>query len=338
MTLSYWVFRIVLSAKKRTTDQYGIAARLVTRVHFANWEPFAVINAGVTLIALGDRNAEAAEAEYASASEKQQALYDIFYLLSDRIPGFVDTRDWAEVRHCLDTGKSAARSEDNHTLKNALPKWMKWDPPLKSKTKSDRGLHHLMCARALAPISVDWNVEHQRNNFLIRQDPPMTAAQRWPAFLYPDFKGDVNNMSDGLLRGELLLKAARAILFPASIANVDEETDHQSNRKSKADIYEMTTVTPGFLAYVAVGVRYALSSENTFMNTGGLFSYERFYNDLVYYLTRASCQVETDELVNWWNTQLFPPKTANPAEEPEGMVAELIRQAEARRARERGDN
>ncbi|KAG9092578.1 hypothetical protein FRC06_011866 [Ceratobasidium sp. 370] len=323
--------QIVLTAKKRTTDEYGITARLLTRIHNANWEPFAVVNAGVTLIALGT---EAAEAEYASATVKKRALYDLFYIICDRIPGFADTGDWAKVRGHLDNGKGAARSEDNHTLKGALPKWMKWDPPLRPKTKTDRGLNHPGCARCLAPISVDSHDEVQRDNFIIRQDPPMTATQRWPAFLYPNLNGDVNNMAEGLLRGELLVKAARAIIFLASMANAEEEPDHQSNRKSKADTYGMTTVTPGFLAYIAVGVRYTLSSETTFMNTGGLFNYERFYNDIVNYLNQPACKVDTNKLIEWWNIQLFPPKEANPAEEPEGMLAELIRQAEARRALE----
>ncbi|KAG8735631.1 hypothetical protein FRC10_010336 [Ceratobasidium sp. 414] len=323
--------QIILSAKKRTTDEYGIAARMVTRTVKMNWEPFAVVNAGVLLTALAGESAEAADAEYDSATDKKRAIYDIFYLLCDRIPGFEDTEKWAGVRSRLDDGKSAARTEDNHTLKHALPKWMIWNPPLKPNSKSDRGLNHPECARRLAPISVDWNNEEQRNNFLIQNDPPMTAAQHWPAFLYLDLKGDVNDMSKGLLRGALMVKGARAIIFPASVANTEDEPDHRSNRKSKATTYGMTAATPGFLAYVAVGVRYALSSEPTFMSTGGLFNYERFYNDIVTYLTQPVCKVETDKLIEWWNIQLFPRQAADPVEEPGGMIAELIRQAEARR-------
>ncbi|KAG8732737.1 hypothetical protein FRC10_000740 [Ceratobasidium sp. 414] len=310
---------------------------MVTRTVKMNWEPFAVVNAGVVLVRLAEESVEAAEAEYDSATDKKRALYDLFYLLCDRIPGFADTEKWSKARSRLDDGKSAARTEDNHTLKHALPKWMNWNPPLRPNSKSDRGLNHLGCARHLAPISVDWNNEEQRNNFLIRNNPPMTATQHWPALLYLDLKGDVNNLSKGLLRGALMVKGARAIIFPASVANAEDDPDHRSNRKSKATIYGMTTVTPGFLAYVAVGVRYTLSSEPTFMSTGGLFNYERFYNDIVTYLTQPACKVETDKLIEWWNAQLFPQQEANPAEEPEGMVAELIRQAEVRRALDNDD-
>lgn len=60
--------RIVLSSKKKTTDEYGVAARMVTRVINMNWEPFAVINAGVSLLALDSD--EAIELAMADASEK----------------------------------------------------------------------------------------------------------------------------------------------------------------------------------------------------------------------------------------------------------------------------
>ncbi|KDN36276.1 hypothetical protein RSAG8_10964, partial [Rhizoctonia solani AG-8 WAC10335] len=84
------------------------------------------------------------------------------------------------------------------------------------------------------------------------------------------------------------------------------------------------------LSIVAVGLRFALSSEKTFNNRGGIFDYERFYNDIVTYLNDATCKSETSELINWWNGQLFKPKDTDVEEEPESMVARLRRQAEAR--------
>jgi hypothetical protein len=49
------------------------------------------------------------------------------------------------------------------------------------------------------------------------------------------------------------------VIFPLSVANTADKPDHQSGRKLKADIYEMEAVTPGFLAYVAVGVSVPLT-------------------------------------------------------------------------------
>ncbi|KAB5588034.1 hypothetical protein CTheo_8525 [Ceratobasidium theobromae] len=324
---------IVVPHKRRAADEYGITARLITRVHAANWEPYAVVNAGISLLALDADDEDAAEAEIASASERKRVLYDIFKMLCDRIPGFVDSTDWDSVRSRLDEGRIVARTEDNHVLKINLPKWKncEWDPPLDPGSKHNRGLAHPQCAMLLAPISVDWGNEEARNRFITLYDPPMTAAQLWPAFMYKDYKGDVNDLSKGLLRSAIMVRAAKAIIFPPSVANAEDEPDHQSNRRTKADTYGMDGVTPSFLAYVAVALRFSLSSEKYFHNQGGLFNYNRFYNDIVNYLNDPVCKPETNELIKWWNTRLFKPKHTVVEEEPESMVARLRRQAEARR-------
>ncbi|KAG8699805.1 hypothetical protein FRC08_005095 [Ceratobasidium sp. 394] len=323
--------QIVLSAKKRTTDEYGVAARMITRIHSMTWEPFRVVNAGVTLVAIGaDGDLDAVDEEFENATGNKRVLYDLFHILCERIPGLTDTTEWAEVRRRLDDGKRAARTEDNHTLKRAIPKWRRWSPPLKDASKRDRGLNHPECAMLLAPISVDWSKEEERTRFRTEHKPPMTANQRWPAFLYKNYKGDVANMAEGLLQSDLMVKGARILVFPASIANADDEPDHKSNRKSKAQTYGMTSVTPEFLAYVAVGIRYALSSESSFLSRGGLFNYEKFYADLVNHLKDPACKEDNDKLIDWWNTTLFPQEDADSEDEPEGMVSELRRQALAR--------
>ncbi|KAG9102722.1 hypothetical protein FRC07_010170 [Ceratobasidium sp. 392] len=323
---------IVLSAKKRPTDEYGIAARLITRIHKMTWVPLEVINAGVVLISsLGDEDDhDAFDDEFENATGSKRVLYDIFAILLERIPGIIDATDWTDIKVRLDEGKRAARTEDNFTLKCAVVKFRNWNPPLNSRTKRNRGLNHLECAMLLAPISVKWDNEEQRNDFLIRLKPPMTAKQRWPAFIYENYVGNVENLAQGLLQSDIMVKAARALLFPPSVANRDDEADHRSNRKSKATIYNMTSVTSGFLAYVAVALRYALSSETSFMSTSGLFNYEQFYNDIVNHLNDPACQPDNDALFKWWNSQLFPETEVDSEEEPESMVAELRRQAQAR--------
>ncbi|KAG9077034.1 hypothetical protein FRC06_009135 [Ceratobasidium sp. 370] len=69
----------------------------------------------------------------------------------------METTKWGEVRTRLNHGKDAARTEDNHTLKQAVVRWRKWDPPLERDSKRGRGLNHPECAMLLAPISVDWD-------------------------------------------------------------------------------------------------------------------------------------------------------------------------------------
>ncbi|EUC55939.1 hypothetical protein RSOL_145600, partial [Rhizoctonia solani AG-3 Rhs1AP] len=310
--------------------EYGITARLITRVHGAYWEPCAVVNAGISLLVLDDQ--DEVEAEIASASAKKRALYDIFQLLCKRVPGYSDSTDWDSVRSRLDKGKIAARTEDNHALKVNLPKWKccKWDPPLAPDSKDNRGLAHPQCAMLLAPISVDWSDEQAQHRFRTNYEPPITATQLWPAFMYRNYKADVNNLSEGLLQSTIMVRAAKLIIFPPSIANAEDKPDHQSNRRTKADTYGMDGVTPNFLAYVAVGLRFTLSAEKHFHEQGSLFDYKRFYNDIVNYLNDPDCKPETTKLIDWWNTQLFEPKHTNAEAEPESMVARLRKQAMGR--------
>lgn len=299
---------IVLSSKKKTTDAYGTAARRITRIVDMSWEPTNVINAGISLLALDSD--EAVELEIASASPKKKALYEIFMMLLELIPGLQETSDWDAVRHRLERHKSAAKTEDNRAFKVSSPKWMAWNPPLSRESKLGRGLSHPECSKLLCPIDVDWDDEIARNRFRVELQPAMKAT-RWPALLYENYKADPNNLAKGFMRSDIMVRAAREVIFPSSVAGAKDdpnEPDHQSNRRSKADIYEMTGVTPGFLAYVAVGVRYALSSETTFNNRGSIFNYQRFYKDLVTYLNDPICKNDTDELIEWWNERLFPPR------------------------------
>ncbi|KAG9085202.1 hypothetical protein FS749_004616 [Ceratobasidium sp. UAMH 11750] len=108
---------IVLSAKRKTTDEYGVAARMVTRTIDMNWEPFEVVNAGIRLMALDDQ--DEVDAMVDSASERERPLYDIFLKLCDRIPGLEDSDDWDDVRRravCLDVESAGELASDARNL------------------------------------------------------------------------------------------------------------------------------------------------------------------------------------------------------------------------------
>jgi len=327
---------IILSSKKKTTDAYGTAARQITRLIDMNWEPTSVINAGIALIAMNSE--EDMELEMTTASPKKKAQYDIFIKLSELIPGFQKSKDWDSVRHQLERHRSSAKTEDHRIFKVSVPQWSAWDPPLSRQSKLGRGLAHPECAQLLCPIDVNWDSEIERNRFCVELNPPMTAAN-WPAFLYENYRADPNNLAKGFMRSDIMIRAARAVLFPPSVANVQDTADHQTTRKSKAEVYGMDEVTPGFLAYIAVGVRYTLSSETTFNIRGGVFNYQRFYRDLITYLNDPMCQVNTGGLMEWWNKTLFPPKHAIEEDAPSGMLARLRAQAAAEELRaQAGDN
>ncbi|KAB5587590.1 hypothetical protein CTheo_8971 [Ceratobasidium theobromae] len=291
-----------------------------------NWDPTSVINAGISLLALESEHAM--EVEMTTASTKKKELYNMFMKLSELIPGLQESADWDLVHHRLEHHKSAAKTEDNRTFKVSLPQWQAWNPPLSCESKLGRGLSHPECTRLLCPIDVDWDCKVARNKFQVELDPPMTAT-RWPAFLYENYKADLNNLAKGFMRSDIMVRATRAVLFPPSVANAKDRPDHKSNRKSKATIYEMDQITPGLLAYMAVGIRYALSSETTFNLCGGVFNYQRFYTDLVAYLTDPACKRETDKLIQWWNDCLFPLKHVVEDDTLSDMLSRLRAQVQA---------
>ncbi|KAB5588005.1 hypothetical protein CTheo_8553 [Ceratobasidium theobromae] len=92
---------------------------------------------------------------------------------------------------------------------------------------------------------------------------------------------------------------------------VDEPKDkhgliHPEWRKGIGAKYQLTQVTPAFLAYIAVLVRFTLSSEDTFSDDGGTFNYIDFYSQLRNFLERPQFNRCTKVLLEWWNNQLFP--------------------------------
>ncbi|KAG9127313.1 hypothetical protein FRC07_014896 [Ceratobasidium sp. 392] len=285
-----------LKAGKRTTDKFGIVAHYITRCIDMNWDPFLTINAGIYLLSLN--TVDEFHAEMASASPKTHALYDIFIILCEHIPGMDESTDWDS----LDYGKRGAKTEDNRAFKILIGKWDNWNPPIDPDSKHRQGYAHPQCAQGLAPVTVKWNDVGQRHCFLKEYNPPMTTKELFPAFLYVGYVADLDNLSKGLFGSKIMVWAIRTVIFPASKANMENNPDYQLSQKSKADTYGLEKVTPGLLAYTAVGVRYALLGETSFRSSGGTFDYEVFHNDLVAYLNKPACAKDTAELLDWWNT------------------------------------
>ncbi|KAG8743187.1 hypothetical protein FRC11_013959 [Ceratobasidium sp. 423] len=114
-------------------------------------------------------------------------------------------------------------------------------------------------------------------------------------------------------------------LYPPTFANAEHPSDAKSNRKPKADVYEMETVTPGFIAYVAVALRYTLSNETSFMESSDTFNYVVFYHEIVTYLESPEFADKTQDLAKRWDDRIFPHKI--PAlDNPSSMLARFREQ------------
>ncbi|QRW24743.1 hypothetical protein RhiXN_11655 [Rhizoctonia solani] len=112
----------------------------------------------------------------------------------------------------------------------------------------------------------------------------------------------------------------------------------KQGRKGIAHKYQLVVITPALLAYAAVVLRFSLSSETHFNDTGGTFNYIDFYNQIRRYLESPKYQKTNKILLAWWNKKIFPNSVqsrndATGGDEPTGMLSLLDAEIE----REQGD-
>ncbi|KAG9087930.1 hypothetical protein FRC06_002303, partial [Ceratobasidium sp. 370] len=149
-------------------------------------------------------------------------------------------------------------------------------------------------------------------NFIVNGIPAM-APECWGRFMWAKGQYDPRRPSAGLLEGELLFSAATAILFspsssmPSTIEASGGARGHIRRRGpiGIAKKYELTQVTPGFIAYVACITRHALTAEDQFSEVCGGFSYIRFYYLVREFLENPKYERWTTALIERWNEKLF---------------------------------
>ncbi|QRW12574.1 hypothetical protein RhiLY_11573 [Ceratobasidium sp. AG-Ba] len=287
-------------------------ARQITRTVAMFWSPRAALNSYAELQqAIEDGSdetlravAESTEkANYEVCDALKHLQPDLFKLLAAK-----DNHFARNVRRQLGDGQSGAKAEDNNKVKNGITHWRAWTPSLVNQPKSNRGLEHPECARLISPITVNWDDDEAKRQFMEASNPPLLSSH-WPRVLYANETGGPKQPSKGLFEGQLLVDTAKAIIHsPSSVLPLTSVRPSavRRGRKGVGHKYQMKAVTPAFLAYVAVILRFALSSEETFSDDGGTFNYIEFYNQLRQYLEAPKYQNSVKPLLAWWNRKLFP--------------------------------
>ncbi|KAJ1300840.1 hypothetical protein OPQ81_002480 [Rhizoctonia solani] len=129
-----------------------------------------------------------------------------------------------------------------------------------------------------------------------------------PLTLTGMMKSNIEKPSEGLLKGELLVKAAKVILeSPSSVlpsVNIWPGAVRQGRRGIAAK-YQLMHIMPQFLAYVAVVTRFAVSAEEVFSDDGGVFNYIDFYDQVCEYLEAPRFQAQAQVLIAWCNRYVF---------------------------------
>ncbi|KAG2156444.1 uncharacterized protein EDB93DRAFT_1238791 [Suillus bovinus] len=192
------------------------------------------------------------------------------------------------VADLLTKGASGARGDDTKSLKGSVldwitPKGQNLVPPLARNVKIDRGFHHERTGTLLCPAGIDWSNPETKTK--LRSGEIIVTGDQWPLFLYADYHYNPEDPWNGLFQSALLVCATRS---------------------GNARIHGMTQVTLPSVAYIAMQVRFALTSSPVFSHTDTVTDSERFYNSILDVFEDPDEKQEVDALVVWWNRQVFP--------------------------------
>ncbi|KZP03182.1 hypothetical protein FIBSPDRAFT_769319, partial [Athelia psychrophila] len=219
----------------------------------------------------------------------------------------------------LSKGGDMARGDDASTLKTMVVGWVQEIfgpsvPPLSANIKDRRGLHNEQTGRLLCPGELDWENEEVRSAIRAGDEEYAVTAGSWPKFCYADFLYDPENVDTGLWKSAMMVKAFKCVFTSPSSTLDDNESEEPtqskkrrtrpSTRKNVASKIGLTSVTGRSIAYVAVQLRFALSSASSWHPDDSDFSYIDFYEEVLAYFEApvgAIAIAHVVMLLKWWN-------------------------------------
>ncbi|KAI1786467.1 hypothetical protein LXA43DRAFT_1099169 [Ganoderma leucocontextum] len=202
-------------------------------------------------------------------------------------------------------GAGAGHSDDVKGLKVAILGWITDPerglvPPIKGNQMANRGFNHEATGKELCPAGLDWNDPSIKS--ALKAGTMVIPSDQWPIFMYLNGDYDPERPWAGLLRGHLLVKAFKHIF--TSPSSVDDSG--RSTKSSNAAIHGTTHVTLASITYVATLVRFSLGSRGKFSRTNTVTDSQNFYNVILAFLTHPEERENANELLAWWNGQVFP--------------------------------
>ncbi|KAF9494926.1 hypothetical protein BDN71DRAFT_1448326 [Pleurotus eryngii] len=239
-------------------------------------------------------------------------------VLCNKIPGFKESMmmlaSKRTLRHdvaChLTNGIEAVCCDDCAALKERLPSFILFDPketldpPIAmSGNKGDQGFNHKVTGFLLCPITLPTTTETYNK---ILDGNIIVTAKQLPRFLYPlDHNHDTQTLLDGVFEGYLMVRAAKFILIGCSCAT--SAPGASTAWRGNAALANITTVTPQIIAYVAVQLHFALSSQSTWGSKDkGHFNYHKFYWNIISFFDADPDAGK--EIIGHYNYQLWGDK------------------------------
>ncbi|KIM58657.1 hypothetical protein SCLCIDRAFT_127813 [Scleroderma citrinum Foug A] len=202
----------------------------------------------------------------------------------------------------LSKGTSGARGDDTKSLKGAILDWITLRgqslvPPLACSVKVDHGFHHERTGTLLCPTGLDWSNPEIKTK--LRNKEIVVCGDQWPLFLYVDYHYDPEDPWNSLFCSALLVSAYKHVF--TSPSSVDKEP--KATRSGNVRIHRMTQVTLPSVAYIATQVQAHI---DLFSHTDMVTDSEQFYTLLLELFEDLDEKQEVNELLVWWNRQIFP--------------------------------
>ncbi|KAG2081961.1 hypothetical protein BD769DRAFT_1633495 [Suillus cothurnatus] len=199
------------------------------------------------------------------------------------------------IAELLTKGASGARGDDTKSLKGSVldwitPKGQNLIPPLTCNVKVDQGFHHEQTGALLCPAGLDWS--NSETKAKLKSGKIIVTGDQWPLFLYADYHYDLKDPWNGLFQSALLVCAYRNVFTSPSSMNREPKATH--------------SVTLPSIAYIAMQIRFMLTSSPVFSCTDTVTDSERFYNSVLDIFEDPDEKQEVDDLTVWWNRQIFP--------------------------------
>ncbi|KIM61385.1 hypothetical protein SCLCIDRAFT_122130 [Scleroderma citrinum Foug A] len=203
------------------------------------------------------------------------------------------------IADLIQKGINGARANDTKGMKSAIVDWITpkgqlLNPHIPRNAKAGRGFNHERTSALLCPAGLDWNnVEYLMNGQI------QVVGDQWPIFLYLDYAYDPEDPWNGLLQSSLLA-FKHVFTSPSSM-----EQEPKATRSGNVRLHGMQSITKASITYVAMQVHFALTSTQVFSCTDLITDSKHFYNSITELLDETDEKDEVDQLLMWWNRQIF---------------------------------
>ncbi|KAN0084554.1 hypothetical protein V8E55_008058, partial [Tylopilus felleus] len=169
--------------------------------------------------------------------------------------------------------------------------------------KTGRGLYNDATARMICPVEFNWDNTEHRDKIRNWDQAFLISANSWPRFLYQDGRYNPQHPSEGLFRVNLLVKVGSLFTIHMLKTSLLPKFPGMPTNFHFAKLR-----SPAAIAYIAVQLRFALSSCGSWRPVDCLFDHMKFYNNILQWfedIIDAEEKQFIDDLLMWWDIQIF---------------------------------